>query len=543
MSNVNKRKLQKVVRDYHYLGCAEKQTLLKISKKIPEKCCYFCQTDSNDDRICGELKQYEKLNIISHYFCLLFSDNLRDQLEDMSVGFCGFKVKGVVKEIISSRSRICCFCLKNGANLNCIDFSCSHSFHVGCARNNGALLQFFGNFNKFCHKHNRIPRHQPLLRKRWPSFFGYSTLQCGICKFYTTSRPSPSTFRSPCCKFAYFHAECVHKLAASFGRYNFRCPMCNNQDKFLNYAEKRGVYIPIRDASWELDGENRFAEFTVQHTCAYKRCLIEKVEDDDHPGTSTSNFIESEEKIELRKECMALKNANFLSVCRMCGSMAIHMACYRFVDLEVRQLKRWACPICETSKYSSIDDFKIPQKFIKLSQLPELVVNTMEILIDEEDENSQSSQIEKESSQDMSVDLDMSQLSDEVEVEIGNNLTKATFFEQEPSTSTQDAKVAFFDETEKLTTKIPISIDGVKEEDEYGNNNKKGKKMTEIRPPLRQMNGPIDKFLIVTPPSSKSGEKSADFPVEEDDDDDDMEIVYTKIKGVENAFAKKSIAN
>lgn len=56
----------------------------------------------------------------------------------------------------------------------------------------------------------------------------------------------PTALWAPCCKHnAWFHQKCVQEMALNAG-YFFKCPLCNNIDKFNKRMCELGIYIPSR---------------------------------------------------------------------------------------------------------------------------------------------------------------------------------------------------------------------------------------------------------------------------------------------------------
>jgi hypothetical protein len=96
-------------------------------------------------------------------------------------------------------------------------------------------------FRSFCQDH-RIPQIIDLFELQNAT----TPTLCAICKDNVKPTPSPTTLWAPCCKHnAWFHRECVQDLALSSG-YFFRCPLCNNVDKFKSIMLNLGIYIPSR---------------------------------------------------------------------------------------------------------------------------------------------------------------------------------------------------------------------------------------------------------------------------------------------------------
>jgi len=43
----------------------------------------------------------------------------------------------------------------------------------------------------------------------------------------------------------------------------------------------------------------------------------------------------------------SFKHPKVLDICRYCGSMALHLACRRFLNPNELMNRRWSCPLCE----------------------------------------------------------------------------------------------------------------------------------------------------------------------------------------------------
>lgn len=91
-------------------------------------------------------------------------------------------------------------------------------------------------------------------------------------------------------------------MALSAG-YFFKCPLCNNTDQFRKCMRQKGIYVPDRDASWELE-QNAYNELHApSYSCEAKVCLSKK-------GRSFN----------------AVHGFAFMS-CSSCGAGSIHSKC------------------------------------------------------------------------------------------------------------------------------------------------------------------------------------------------------------------------
>jgi len=66
------------------------------------------------------------------------------------------------------------------------------------------------------------------------------------------------------------------KMAQAAGSHFFKCPYCNDKDIFSEHMKLSGVYVPERDAAWELE-PNAFSYLNQMHNrCNAIRCLCPK---------------------------------------------------------------------------------------------------------------------------------------------------------------------------------------------------------------------------------------------------------------------------
>lgn len=96
-------------------------------------------------------------------------------------------------------------------------------------------------FRSFCQKH-RVTQTIDLceLQSSIP-------VQCAICLEEIIPTPLPSSLWAPCCKRnAWFHRNCIKKLALNHGYNAFKCPLCNNVEQFRTRMLHIGIYLPER---------------------------------------------------------------------------------------------------------------------------------------------------------------------------------------------------------------------------------------------------------------------------------------------------------
>ena len=147
------------------------------------------------------------------------------------------------------------------------------------------------------------------------------TATCTICCDDVYPRDYLSTLWAPCCsKNAWFHRDCVQRLALSAG-YFFKCPLCNNKIEFQKAMLDFGIYIPEQDASWELE-PNAYQDLLHRHNrCDAKHCVCPKGRSHAMVGTRWE-----------------------LALCKYCGSQGIHVGCgnLKWSNPE------WECDGCTT---------------------------------------------------------------------------------------------------------------------------------------------------------------------------------------------------
>ncbi|XP_072748731.1 uncharacterized protein [Anoplolepis gracilipes] len=280
------------------------------------KACCFCNLTEDNEVEYG--KFYEYNGIVTHYYCLLLSSNMEQKGND-DEGILGFLTEDIQKELRRGKRLACSYCKKIGATLGCCNVKCKRIFHFPCGLKAGSLHQYFGEFRSYCVNHRPKQQLDQHILKQISSL---DNVLCYIC--YDKVNPSDfvNTLWAPCCKKnAFFHRKCVQQLALSAG-YFFKCPLCNNKQDFRNAMLEYGIFIPSQDASWELV-PNAFEELLYRHDqCDAVKCLCPK----------GRKHVSSNAKWEL-------------TLCRICGSQGIHMAC--------GQLK-WANPVWECTECTSI---------------------------------------------------------------------------------------------------------------------------------------------------------------------------------------------
>ncbi|XP_073783124.1 G2/M phase-specific E3 ubiquitin-protein ligase isoform X4 [Danio rerio] len=223
----------------------------------------------------------------------------------MSSGICqrgeededvyGFLVGDIKKEIRRS-SRLRCFhCKKAGASVGCSIKSCRQMVHMPCGLEQEFVFQFTGLFPSFCKKH--APTQSCDSSHSLPH-------SCSICLDPIEPILSYHVLKCPACHGSWFHRKCVQNYAHSAAMFFFKCTLCNNKEQFQQEMLRMGIYIPERDASWELE-ENAFVELLqVYHRCDAVKCLCHKGRE----HSSQSGYFE-------------------IVLCKLCGSRGTHRKC------------------------------------------------------------------------------------------------------------------------------------------------------------------------------------------------------------------------
>ncbi|XP_070571064.1 uncharacterized protein [Ptychodera flava] len=270
--------------------------------------CFFCEQDQDDVLYCGKL--YKCKNTTVHYYCLLFASGLSQHGQD-NEGIQGFLLKDIAKEQRRGSRLTCTYCLKKGATIGCVVPSCKLKFHYPCGKDNGTLFQFFGHFNSYCKDHR--PQQKETGRK-------LRKAKCPICMCHVDAHDEYNALKTPCCKNSWLHRNCVQKQALNAGYYFFRCPICNDKDRFYKEMLEFGIYVPEQDASWELE-ENAFQELLERHSkCDVADCIC----------PDGRNYSRNRSKWEI-------------VICQTCGSSGTHLKCSNLKSSSIN----WTCVECE----------------------------------------------------------------------------------------------------------------------------------------------------------------------------------------------------
>lgn len=299
-----------------------KDVLVELTPRHNKE-CMFCGHKDISEKKYGPL--YQLNDVIVHYFCILLSSRAIQNGSDKE-GIWGFLLKDIKAELKRGTRETCYYCKKIGATIACCNTKCRKVFHLPCGLKNGSMHQYFQTFKSFCQLH-RISQSVELSEIQVTN-----SVQCAICKENVISSPLPTTIWAPCCKRdAWFHRDCIQNLALSAG-YFFKCPLCNNIEKFKLRMLTLGIYIPSRkhcylkklnrrDASWETV-PNAYAELLERpRTCSATCCMCPHENKREHQEESGQWEI---------------------VLCYTCGSIGTHLLCS---SLKCDQ--QWLCNSCQ----------------------------------------------------------------------------------------------------------------------------------------------------------------------------------------------------
>ncbi|KAE8289557.1 G2/M phase-specific E3 ubiquitin-protein ligase [Larimichthys crocea] len=288
-----------------------RRSLVADSGGNKEQCCVLCRLSDDDPAMFGEKVTLKEHKLSVHYFCLLTSCGVYQRGEE-GEGVFGFLVDDIKQEIRRSSRLTCCCCKKKGACVGCNVRSCRKTIHFPCGRKQQFISQFTGLFPSFC------PDHSPTQSLCVASDLSLPQT-CSICLDSIEPILCYSILKCPSCHTSWFHRDCVQRQAHSAGLFFFRCTLCNNKESFQEEMLRMGIYIPERDASWELEA-NAYSELLeVYQRCDAFTCLC----NNGRTHSAKSGWFE-------------------LIRCRLCGSGGTHRKCS---GLEL-DTNNWACSDC-----------------------------------------------------------------------------------------------------------------------------------------------------------------------------------------------------
>ncbi|KAF5277438.1 hypothetical protein FQA39_LY06251 [Lamprigera yunnana] len=251
-----------------------------------------------------------------HYYCLLLSETINQSGKD-DEGILGFMASDIVKEINLTKNQKCCYCNETPATIGCSNYICNRKFHLHCGYENNAVFNF-EKFDALCNLHSK-PSNVPAHIKR-----SLSDYHCLICleEFSADTNISDVVWANCCKSNVVLHIDCLRQLALNAG-YFTKCPGCNDKSQFIKTIKSWGVFVPERDASWELDG-NAFSELLYVHdTCDNENCICPE----------GKNYSEESGKWKIL-------------LCKMCGSIGAHSGCTDF-------RRKFVCDVCSLNSVHS----------------------------------------------------------------------------------------------------------------------------------------------------------------------------------------------
>nr|XP_057946429.1 G2/M phase-specific E3 ubiquitin-protein ligase-like [Doryrhamphus excisus]XP_057946430.1 G2/M phase-specific E3 ubiquitin-protein ligase-like [Doryrhamphus excisus] len=295
--------------------------------KMVDKCCVLCRTSEDNPAFFGEKITVQEHNISVHYFCLLTSCGVYQRGED-NEGVFGFLVNDIKREIRRSARLTCCACKKKGACVGCYVKSCRKMVHFPCGRKSNFISQFTENFPSYCSDHSPSQSVCVTSDLSLPQ-------SCSVCLDRLEPVLSYDVLKCPSCHSSWFHRDCVQRHAHSAGLFFFRCTLCNNKDEYQEEMLRMGIYIPERDASWELEANAYTELLEVYMNCDADFCL-------GNNGRAHS------------------AKAGWFEVirCRLCGSRGTHRKCSG-LKLDTRD---WACPECSKATDGKASLVASPQR-------------------------------------------------------------------------------------------------------------------------------------------------------------------------------------
>ncbi|XP_030415211.1 G2/M phase-specific E3 ubiquitin-protein ligase [Gopherus evgoodei] len=274
--------------------------------------CVLCQRTDDCPEKYGEKRTYKEYNLTVHYYCLLMSSGIWQRGEE-DEGVYGFLIKDIRKEVNRAAKLKCNICKKKGASIGCVAPKCKRSYHFPCGVQRECIFQFMEQFGSYCWEHRPV--------QNLPSDESRGSSQCTICLEFVEHFPVYNILKSPCCKNAWFHRDCLQYQALSAGVFFFRCTVCNNKDKFQNEMLRMGIHIPEKDASWELE-ENAYQDLLQRYQhCDARRCLCRNGRDYNKPDSKWE-----------------------IKCCQCCGSRGTHLACSPVESWK----ENWECIECRS---------------------------------------------------------------------------------------------------------------------------------------------------------------------------------------------------
>lgn len=277
-----------------------------LSSKSSFSCDICLFTEKNAIRY-GEFieKKTKSYTLRCHYFCLLSGTHVTQKGTDSS-GILGFLLRDLKDSFKKYRQNVCSFCGELSAAVLCSEPGCTTKFHFICGYKNGCLTQFKDTFPSYCSEHLPV-RNQ---------YLHHENEFCIICKEDMGPYGDTSSFCSECepeqeggdMEYAWSHRACMQRNAFESGYY-FKCPNCYEKEDFLVFARERGIFVPLRDATWELQ-EGAYKDIH-KCECTAPKCL--------YLPEKGVKMVDADE------------GRDFVG-CKACGGCTMHMRCANVTD-------------------------------------------------------------------------------------------------------------------------------------------------------------------------------------------------------------------
>uniref|UniRef100_A0A3P9IIL6 G2/M-phase specific E3 ubiquitin protein ligase n=1 Tax=Oryzias latipes TaxID=8090 RepID=A0A3P9IIL6_ORYLA len=229
--------------------------------------CVLCRINDDDPALFGEKVTLKQQKLTVHYLCLLTSCGVYQRGKE-NEGILGFLVDDIRQEVRRSSHLTCVSCKKKGACVGCNVRSCRQMVHFPCGRNLSFISQFTEPFPSYCKNHAPSQSLSVDPNISLPQ-------SCSVCLDSLDPVLSYSVLKCPSCHASWFHRDCVQVRAFSAGLFFFKCTLCNNKDRFQQEMLRMGIYIPERDASWELESDAYSDLLEVYKHCDSPSCLCE----------------------------------------------------------------------------------------------------------------------------------------------------------------------------------------------------------------------------------------------------------------------------
>lgn len=200
-------------------------------------------------------------NVINIFYCKQLMTPYLEQNGADDEGIFGFLEKDIRKCVQRCASMKCCYCGEVAASIKCNVKSCKRHFHLICGRKNDCILEFIGEYVSRCHQHHGV-NDAPVVNHDF----------CFIC-WTRMDKYHPITSIPSCCDRGWMHANCMRRTALCAG-YMFKCPLCGFENAaYVNAMRKRGIYVPCRDASWELESDAFSSLHLAPDSCDAVQCM------------------------------------------------------------------------------------------------------------------------------------------------------------------------------------------------------------------------------------------------------------------------------